>query len=73
METGVSLKYFVNDCFWKHFLASNSPQNLSNLFSLTALVPLRSFTQFFPDLTTTKLQKKAIICITLKLLCRSFH
>ena len=39
MKSKVSLKYFVNNCLWKHFLASN-------LNSLTMLVTLRPFTSF---------------------------
>ena len=35
MKTRVCLKYFVNDCLWKQFLASNSPQTSSNLICLT--------------------------------------
>ena len=38
MKTRVSFKYFVNDCPWKHFLASNSVQPPSNLISLSVLV-----------------------------------
>ena len=30
LKTGVSLKYFVNDCLWKPFFYSNSPQTPSN-------------------------------------------
>ena len=45
METTVSLKYFDNDCLWKHFLASKMPQNASNLISLKKLVTLSHFTR----------------------------
>ena len=45
MKTRVSLKCFVNNCFWKHFFASNSPQTPTNLVSLTMLVTLKPFTQ----------------------------
>ena len=31
MKTRVSLKYFVNDCLWKKFFASNLSQTPSNL------------------------------------------
>ena len=41
----VTLRYFVNDCLRKHFLASNSPQTPSNLISLTILVTRRLFKQ----------------------------
>ena len=44
MKTKASLKYFVNDCLWKHVLASNSPQNPSNLTSLVILVIVRPLT-----------------------------
>ena len=45
MKTTVSLKYFVNDCLWKHFLKSNSPQTHSISISLTILVTLRPLTR----------------------------
>ena len=31
MKTTVSLKCFVNDCFWKQHFSSNSPQTTSKL------------------------------------------
>ena len=37
MKIKVSLKYFINGCLWKHFLASNTPQTTSNLIFLTSL------------------------------------
>ena len=37
----VCLKYLVNDCIWKEFVASNTPQTLSNLICLTNFVNLR--------------------------------
>ena len=43
---GVCLKYFVNDCLWKQYLAFNSPQTPSNLICLTIFVTLRPLTQF---------------------------
>ena len=46
MKTRISLRYFVNDCLWKHFLASNSPQTSSNLIYLSILLTLMPFTQF---------------------------
>ena len=45
MKTRVSLKYFVNDCLWKHFFSSNSTQTTLNLISLIVFVTLRPFTQ----------------------------
>ena len=47
MKTRVSLKYFVNDCLWKHSFAFNLPQILSNLISLKILVTVRPFTKFY--------------------------
>ena len=47
MEARVRIKHFVNDCLWKHIFASNLPQTPSNLISLTILVALRPFTQFY--------------------------
>ena len=38
IKTRVCLKYFVNNCLWKQFLASNSPQSSSNLICLTIFV-----------------------------------
>ena len=65
MKTRVSLKYFVDDCLWKHFFASNSPQIPSNLISLvTILVALKPFTQFQPKIRAIKLQKCTKICLT---------
>ena len=46
MKTTVSLKYFVNDGFWKQLFASKSPLTPSNLISLTVLVTLKLFAQF---------------------------
>ena len=37
MKTRVCLKYFVNDCLWKQFFATNSPQTPSNLILFTSL------------------------------------
>ena len=31
METKVCLKYFVNDCLWKQFFASNAPPDAFKL------------------------------------------
>ena len=45
MKTRVSLRYFVNDCLWKHFLSSNSPQTPSNLIYFSILLTVRPFTQ----------------------------
>ena len=63
MKTRVSLKYFVNDCLWKHFFASNSPQTPSNLIYLTILVTLRPFTHFKPKFGAIKLQKSATFAL----------
>ena len=57
MKTGVSLKYFVNDCIWKQFLGSKSPQTSSNLISFTILVTLKPSTQFLPKIRAIKRQK----------------
>ena len=35
IKTRVCLKYFVNDCLWKQFLASKLAQTPSNFFFLT--------------------------------------
>ena len=34
-KTTACLKYFLNDCLWKQFFASNSRQTTSNLMLLT--------------------------------------
>ena len=64
MKTRVSLKYFVNDCLWKHFFDSNTPQTLSNLISLTVMVTLRPFTLFQCKIREIKLQKSVKVCLT---------
>ena len=46
MKTRACLKYFVHDCIWKQFFASNSLQAPLNLICLTILVALRPLTQF---------------------------
>ena len=51
----VCLKYFLNDCLWKHSLAANSPQTPSDLIYLTILVTLRPFTKSQPKIRTTNL------------------
>ena len=58
-----SLKYFVNDCLWKQFFASNSPQTPSNLISLTILVTVRPFTQFI--LKLEQLSRKKVLKFSL--------
>ena len=55
MKTRVYLKYFLNDCLWKHSFAAKLPQTPSNLIWLTILVTLRAFTQFQPKIRATKL------------------
>ena len=64
MKTRVCLKYFLDDCLWKQFFASNLPQAPSNLNGLTSLVVLRPLAQFKPKIRATKLQKSATICFT---------
>ena len=64
MKTRVSRKYFVDDCVWKQFFASNSPQTPSNLISFTILLALRFFTQFLAKIGAIKLQKGVKICFT---------
>ena len=51
----VCLKYFVNYCLWKQFLASNSLQNSSNLICLTIFVTLNLWHSF-------NLRLQQIIC-----------
>ena len=63
MKTRVSLKYFVNDCLWKHSFASNWPQTPLNLISLRILVTLKPFTQFKTKIRAIKSQKSAKICL----------
>ena len=58
MKARVYLKYFVHDCLWKHFLASNSPQSPSNFICLTILVTLRPLKLFQPKVRKSNLQKK---------------
>ena len=64
MNTGVSLKYFVNDCPWKPVFDSNSPHTSSNLISMAILVALRPFTPFdlkLEHLSSKKGLKSALI------------
>ena len=65
IKTRACLKYFVNDCLWKQFFASNSPQTPSNLISLTIVESLRPFTRLLPKTRATKWQKSATICLIL--------
>ena len=62
MKSRVSLKYFVNDCLWKHCFAPKSPQVPSNLIPLKILGTLRFITRFLPKIRAVKLQKSAKIC-----------
>ena len=66
MKTRVSLKYLVNDCLWRHFFPAHPPppQTPSFLISLTILITLRPFTQFYSKIRAIKLQKSANICLT---------
>ena len=64
MEARVSLKYFANDCPWKHSLASNSLQTPSKLISLRLLVARRLFTQLKLKIRVTNLQETANTCLT---------
>ena len=69
MKTRVSLKYFVNDCFWKKYFASNFPQIPSNQNSLTVLDKTRRpVTHFYPKIKAIKWQIYAKICFTWLLL-----
>ena len=58
MKTKVCLKYFVNYCLWKQFVATNCPQTLSNLICLTIFLLLRPLKQFQPKIKATNLQKR---------------
>ena len=64
MKTGLALKYFAIDCLWKPFFDSNTPQTPLNLFFLTALETLRTFTLFKPKVGAIKFQTRAEICLT---------
>ena len=64
MKTRVCVKYFVNVCFSKQFLASKSPQTISNLICLTTFETPRPLAQFLPKIRATNLQKSTKICIT---------
>ena len=41
MKTRVCPKYFVNDCLWKDFLSSDSPQTPLDMICLTTFLTLR--------------------------------
>ena len=38
MKIRISLKYFVNDCIWKHFFATNFSQTPTNIYFLTKIL-----------------------------------
>ena len=57
MKTRVSVKYFVNDCLWKQFFASNLPQTPPNLIYLTIFVTPRPFAEFWPKTKAIKFKK----------------
>ena len=55
MKTGVSLKYFLNNCLWRLFCLYLTVDD-SKLKFLTILVALSSFTWFSYKLRTIQLQ-----------------
>ena len=59
VKTKNSLRFFVDDCLWKHFLASNSPQITWNLIFLTIFVTRMYFAQFQLNIIDIKLEKSA--------------
>ena len=65
MKTRVSLKYFVNDCLWKHFFDSNSPQTLVNVISLPILATLRPSSLCQAKIRDIKLPKSVKVLLTL--------
>ena len=69
----VSIKYFVNVCLWKHFFPFNLSQTTANLIFSKVLVTPRLFALFHSKVRAIKHQKSAKICLTLKLLFRSFQ
>ena len=46
MKARICLKYFVSDCLWKQFRASNSSQFSLSLICLTVFVTLTPLAQF---------------------------
>ena len=68
MKTKVCRKYFVNDCLWKTFFASDLPQIPSNFISFLNFVTLRPFTEFSSKIQETELKKCANISFTWQLL-----
>ena len=64
MKNWVCLKYFVHDCIWKRFFASNSPQTPLNLICSTIFGTLGPLTQFWPAIREINLQKSAKICLS---------
>ena len=63
----MNLRNFVNDCLWKRFLDSHSPQT-SDLLFLTILVSLRPFALLQPKIRAVNFQKYAKNCLTCYLL-----
>ena len=64
MKTRVSLKYFVNDCLWKHFFALNLPPDPFKLNFFDNFGNCKTFHKVLPKTRAIKLQKCAKICLT---------
>ena len=64
MKTRVCVTYFVHNCLWKQFFASNVPQVPLKLIFWTILVTIKLFTQFQLKIRATKLQKSAEFWLT---------
>ena len=47
MDTGVSVRYLLNDCIWKHFFDSNSDQAPLNLIFFDNCGNPRAFRNIF--------------------------
>ena len=64
MKTRVHVKYFASLWAWKVLFDSNSSQTPSNIYSLTFLDTLRTFTLFNLKIRAIMLRKSSKIIVT---------
>ena len=57
MKTRACFKYFIHDCLWEQFFASNSSHAPSNFALMIILVTVNSLTQISSKIRATNLQK----------------
>ena len=64
MKTRVNVKYFASLWAWEVLFDSNSSQTPSNIYSLTFLETLRTFTLFNLKIRAIMLRKSSKIIVT---------